>query len=53
MAEPDAGSNPGAKRTTAVRRGNHYLINGYRRWITGTAGADVFPAFRRNQPDER
>ena len=34
QSEPDAGSDPGAMRTTAVRQGDHYVINGYKRWIT-------------------
>ena len=40
QSEPDAGSDPGAMRTTAVRNGDHYVINGYKRWITGAADAD-------------
>ena len=37
QSEPDAGSDPGAMRTTAVRKGDHYVINGYKRWITNAA----------------
>jgi acyl-CoA dehydrogenase len=42
QSEPDAGSDPGAMRTTAVRNGDRYVINGYKRWITGGADADFF-----------
>src|SRR5213078_1753369 len=35
QTEPDAGSDPGGMRTTAVREGNHYVINGVKRFITG------------------
>jgi acyl-CoA dehydrogenase len=42
QSEPDAGSDPGAMRTTAVRKGDHYVINGTKRWITGAADADFF-----------
>ena len=38
MSEPDAGSDVGAIRTTAVRDGDHYVINGQKLWATG-AGA--------------
>jgi len=38
MSEPDAGSDVGAVRTTAVRDGNHWVINGQKLWATG-AGA--------------
>ena len=40
QSEPDAGSDPGAMRTTAVRSGDHYVINGYKRWITRADVAD-------------
>ena len=46
QSEPDAGSDPGAMRTTAVRKGDHYVINGYKRWIT-KARRRRFPAARR------
>lgn len=42
QTEPDAGSDPGSMRTTAVRQGDHYLINGYKRYITNAAEADFF-----------
>jgi len=38
MSEPDAGSDVGAIRATAVRDGDHYVINGQKLWATG-AGA--------------
>ncbi len=37
MSEPDAGSDVGAMRTTAVRDGNHWVINGQKLWATGAA----------------
>src|ERR1700736_488619 len=40
QSEPDAGSDPGAMRTTAVRKGDHYVINGYKRWTTKAQDAD-------------
>ena len=40
QTEPDAGSDPGGMRTTAVRDGDDYLINGTKRFITGAASAD-------------
>jgi acyl-CoA dehydrogenase len=35
QTEPDAGGDPGSMRTTAVRRGEHYVVNGVKRFITG------------------
>lgn len=40
QTEPDAGSDPGSMRTTAVRHGDHYVINGVKRFITGAGKAD-------------
>ncbi|MFM1813403.1 MAG: hypothetical protein RLZ98_98 [Pseudomonadota bacterium] len=40
QTEPDAGSDPGSMRTTAVRDGDHYVINGTKRFITGADSAD-------------
>ena len=35
ISEPDAGSDVGALRTTAVRDGGHYIVNGQKLWTTG------------------
>src|SRR5246127_4593784 len=40
QTEPDAGSDPGGMRTTAVRDGDVYVINGVKRFITGANKAD-------------
>jgi acyl-CoA dehydrogenase len=40
QTEPDAGADPGGMRTTAVRNGDHYVINGYKRFIAHAKGAD-------------
>jgi acyl-CoA dehydrogenase len=40
QTEPDAGGDPGSIRTTAVRQGDHYVINGVKRFITGADEAD-------------
>ena len=40
QTEPDAGSDPGGMRTTAVRDGDHYIINGTKRFITGASKSD-------------
>src|SRR5205809_3867947 len=41
LTEPDAGSNLGAMRTRAVRRGGSWVISGTKRWITNGTLADV------------
>jgi butyryl-CoA dehydrogenase len=42
LTEPDAGSDAGSTRTTAVRRGEHYLINGRKRFITHGSVGEIF-----------
>ena len=40
QTEPDAGSDPGGMRTTAVRDGDHYVVNGTKRFISGAGKSD-------------
>ena len=40
QTEPEAGGDPGGMRTTAVRDGDHYVVNGHKRFITGAGHAD-------------
>ncbi|MDE0795828.1 MAG: acyl-CoA dehydrogenase family protein [Alphaproteobacteria bacterium] len=40
QTEPEAGGDPGGMRTTAVRDGGDYIINGTKRFITGASEAD-------------
>ncbi len=41
LTEPDFGSNPGGMITRAERRGNEYVLNGAKMWITNGTLADV------------
>ena len=40
QTEPDAGSDPASMKTRAVRQGDHYVVNGTKRFITGAGEAD-------------
>ncbi len=40
QTEPDAGGDPASMKTTAVRDGEDYVINGYKRFITSADSAD-------------
>jgi acyl-CoA dehydrogenase len=50
QTEPDAGADPGGMRTTAVRQGDHYLINGYKRFIAHAKGADFLQLVAATDP---
>lgn len=47
MTEPDAGSDVTAIRTTAVRKGDHYLLNGRKTFITNGGIADITVVYAR------
>jgi len=47
LTEPDAGSDPGRMRTRAVRRGDRYVLNGAKAWITNGSIADVAVVWAR------
>ena len=42
LTEPEAGSDPAAMRTTAVREGDRYILNGEKIYITNAPIANVF-----------
>jgi alkylation response protein AidB-like acyl-CoA dehydrogenase len=45
LSEPAAGSDAAGLRTTAVRRGDHYVLNGSKQWCTNGDHADVITVF--------
>ncbi|MDX1516848.1 MAG: isovaleryl-CoA dehydrogenase [Woeseiaceae bacterium] len=51
MSEPGAGSDVMGMRTTAVRDGDHYVLNGSKMWITNAPAADTIVAYAVTDPD--
>src|SRR5215469_3144890 len=47
LTEPEAGSDAGALRTRAERRGDEYMLNGTKQWVTNGGHAKVFVVFAR------
>lgn len=47
LTEPNAGSDAASVRTTAVRDGDHYILNGSKRYITNANMADLFTVMAR------
>ena len=50
LTEPESGSDAGSARTKAVRDGNHYVLNGAKRFITNADKASVFTVMARTDP---
>ena len=42
LSEPEAGSDATSQRTTAIDKGNHYLLNGTKNWITNGSTASTY-----------
>lgn len=53
LTEPDVGSDAGSVKTSAVRDGDEYIINGTKRYITNAPYASVFTLMARTNPDEK
>lgn len=51
VTEPDAGSDVAACKTTALRDGDDYVINGSKMFITGAGHADWFFILAKTDPD--
>ncbi|WP_028670363.1 acyl-CoA dehydrogenase family protein [Saccharospirillum impatiens] len=53
LTEPDSGSDAASLRTTAVRDGDHYVLNGTKRYITNGPEADLFTVMARTDPSNK
>lgn len=51
LTEPNAGSDAGGTETTAVDKGDHYLLNGGKIFITNAPKADTYVVFAVTTPD--
>ncbi len=53
LSEPDAGSDAVAMKTRAVRDGDHFVLNGVKRWITNAGVSQFYTVFAVTDPDAR
>jgi alkylation response protein AidB-like acyl-CoA dehydrogenase len=53
LSEPEAGSDPAAMRTRAVRDGEEWVINGQKSWITNSGVADFYVVFATTDRENR
>ena len=42
LSEPEAGSDATSQKTTAIDKGDHYILNGTKNWITNGGSADYY-----------
>lgn len=52
LTEPQAGSNAAALRTKAVLKGDKYIVNGTKAWITNGGAADAAIVYTNTQPEK-
>jgi len=53
LTEPGAGSDAASLKTTAIRDGDHYVVNGTKRFITNANRAGMFTLMARSDPSKK
>ena len=52
LSEPEAGSDATSQRTTAEDKGDHYLLNGTKNWISNGGTASVYLVMAQTHPEK-
>ena len=52
LTEPDHGSDPSAMKTNAKLKGNNYILNGSKNWITNSPIADIFLVWAKDENND-
>lgn len=52
LSEPEAGSDATSQRTTAEDKGDHYLLNGTKNWITNGNSASIYIVIAQTHPEK-
>lgn len=52
LSEPEAGSDATSQRTTAEDKGDYYLLNGTKNWITNGSSASVYLVIAQTHPEK-
>lgn len=53
LSEPEAGSDATSQRTTAEDKGDHYLLNGTKNWITNGNSASIYLVIAQTHPEKK
>ena len=52
LSEPEAGSDATSQQTTAIDKGDHYLLNGTKNWITNGSTASIYLVIAQTDIDK-
>lgn len=52
LSEPEAGSDATSQATTAIDKGDHYILNGTKNWITNGGRSDVYLVIAQTDRDK-
>lgn len=52
LSEPEAGSDATSQKTTAIDKGDHYLLNGTKNWITNGNSAEIYLVMAQTHPEK-
>ncbi len=53
LSEPDAGSDAANQKTRAVRDGDHWVLNGTKRWISNAGESEFYTVLAQADPEKR
>ena len=53
LSEPEAGSDATSQKTTAIDKGDHYIINGTKNWITNGGRANIYLVIAQTNKEKR
>lgn len=53
LSEPEAGSDATSQRTTAIDKGDHYVLNGTKNWITNGGTADYYLVIAQTDKEKK
>ncbi len=53
LSEPEAGSDATSQKTTAIDKGDHYILNGTKNWITNGSSAEIYLVIAQTDKDKK
>ncbi|MFD2828551.1 acyl-CoA dehydrogenase [Leeuwenhoekiella polynyae] len=53
LSEPEAGSDATSQKTTAIDKGDHYILNGTKNWITNGSSADYYLVIAQTDKEKK